>query len=241
MSAEKPCTFRTTLWEKHYSDPYPPVRQLSQEVLTELSQGHQRCYRTGTVTQEMRCWATSISTLQNSWCDYRNPEKKYLNHWVTRASHSSPSLPAVPIRKHSLSAPHTAGLSPSAPSSHLIFRHRCVSTMTDWSLISPLLSMLPISINKNIPWSQEPREPGNPFSLWTLFPKGWEPKKLDSIVAWVSRRVWRRSGRWEATTWQVSMKGQDIRRWFSGFPSSQRNSSLASQYEFRVDHWLRRS
>lgn len=33
MSAEKPCTFKTTLWEKHYSDPYPPVRQLSQEVL----------------------------------------------------------------------------------------------------------------------------------------------------------------------------------------------------------------
>ena len=33
MSAEKPCTFKTTLWEKYYSDPYPPVRQLSQEVL----------------------------------------------------------------------------------------------------------------------------------------------------------------------------------------------------------------
>lgn len=34
----------------------------------------------GIISQEMRgCSATRINTLQHSWCDYRNQERKYLN------------------------------------------------------------------------------------------------------------------------------------------------------------------
>ena len=192
-----PIRHRISPYNKEWSDPKCQLRNPAPSkrpygsntilIHTQLWGNRvRRCYRafprpSGTlpnraVTQEMRCGATSTSALPKSWRDYRkNAEPPGHN--------ARPPSPRSSLPKHALSAPHTPVSHPALPQPVLIFRQTCVSTMAGWPLTSPLLGMLPVSINKNSPWSQGPREPGSPFSLWTLFPKAWEPKKLDSTGA----------------------------------------------------------
>lgn len=134
--------------------------------------------------------ATSINTLQNSWCDYRNPERKYLK----KLSHQdvtlfiSPSLPSVTIQKYSLSASHKSHLFPVLPYPILISGKRCVSRMTDFWFLLPLFRVVPISINKTTPCPQEPRETDNSFcefssrKWWNIDTQCVAPKRPDSVI-----------------------------------------------------------
>ena len=130
---------------------------------------------------------------------------------------------------------------PVLPHLILISRKRCLSRMTVWSLISP--SIVQCGSHKHQqkhPLPQEPREPGNSFSPWTLFPKGEKPRHVVRQRSQTqsqppSRQEPRGYGRWGATSWQANTKGQDIKGWVFRF--SQLLEELAFGLSIRMQCW----
>lgn len=118
--------------------------------------------------------ATSINTLQNSWCDYRNPERKYF-----KKKTESPGCNALHFTLSSLSYhpevfPFRLSQRPSlssVPPSHLDLWKEVLSKMTIWFLISPPTVQSGSRQHKQKhplpPRTQRNRQ----FFLWILFPE----------------------------------------------------------------------
>lgn len=117
--------------------------------------------------------ATSINTLQNSWYDYRNPERKYLKE----LSHQdvtlfiSPSLPSVTIQRYSLSASHKGHLFPVFLHPILISGKRCVSRRAIWFLTSPSIVRSGSHQHKQKHPLPSRTQRNRQFFLWILFPE----------------------------------------------------------------------
>ena len=223
MSAEKPCTFKTTLWEQHQSGPYPAVRQPSQEVLQNFPKAIRDATEQGLWPR--RCDAVRQALAPCQLLDVITETQRKQSHQGTTLARPLP--PQFP----SQSRPFPPLTHPALPQPVLIFRQTCVSMMAVWLSLLHCSACFPSASTQTSPG---PKDPGSQAVRSLCEPSS--PKRE-------SRRSWTQpeplSEQEGMKTWEVGSHhpaGQYERTGYKKVVS--RLSQLPEEFVFGISIWI---